>query len=171
MQHTVIHVDLLPQKLESTGKPSQKMDSVTGSMQWEGMELFHVITTTRPTYKLWFPGKNMQRIRKVRFLSLDAARSQLITKNHHYLKTIVDVLLVCRQQEIVLRGHDESMKSLNRGNFLEISKLIAGHGDIIKERLACGSRNAIYTSPLIQKEFLHIMGEMIDRSIRAKARC
>ena len=44
---------------------------------------------------------------------LDAARSQLITKNRHYLKTILEVLMVCSQQEIALRGHDESMKSLN----------------------------------------------------------
>ena len=48
---------------------------------------------------------------------LDAARANLIAKNRHYLKTILEVLLVCSQQEIALRGHDESTKSLNRGNF------------------------------------------------------
>ena len=38
---------------------------------------------------------------------LDAARSQLIAKNRHYLKTILQVFLVCSQQEIALRGYDE----------------------------------------------------------------
>lgn len=99
---------------------------------------------------------------------LDAARSQLITKNRHYLKTILEVLLVCSQQEIALRGHRESTKSLNRGNFLEILNLIASHDEIIKERLTHGPRNAIYTSPIIQNELLHIMGEMVQSIICCK---
>ena len=78
--------------------------------------------------------------------------------------------MVCSQQEIALRGHDESMKSLNKGNFLEILKLISSHDEIIKERLACGPRNAIYTSPIIQNELLHIMGEMVQTIICCKIR-
>lgn len=96
---------------------------------------------------------------------LDSARSQLIAKNRHYLKTILQVLLVCSQQEIALRGHDESVKSRNRGNFLEILKLIASHDDIVKDRLVCRPRNAVYTSPIIQNELLHIMGEMVQSVI------
>ena len=99
---------------------------------------------------------------------LDAARSQLIVNNRHYLKTILQVLLVCSQQEIALRGHDESVKSPNRGNFLEILKLIACHDEIVKDRLMCGPRNAIYTSPIIQNELLHIMGEMVQNIICSK---
>ena len=97
---------------------------------------------------------------------LDAARSQLIAKNRHYLKTILEVLLLCSQQEIALRGHDESEKSPNRGNFLEILKLIASHDEIIKDKLTCGpiSRNA-YTSPIIQNELLDIMGAMVQSII------
>ena len=96
---------------------------------------------------------------------LDAARSQLIAKNRHYLRTILEVLLLCSQQEIALRGHDESEKSLNRGNFIEILKLIASHDEIIKDRLTCGPRNAMYTSPIIQNELLDIMGVMVQSII------
>ena len=85
---------------------------------------------------------------------LDAARSQLIMKNQHYLKMILEVLMVCSQQEITLRGHDASMKSLNKGNFLEILKLISSH-DIIKKRLARGPRNAICTSIIQNDLFAH----------------
>ena len=68
---------------------------------------------------------------------LDATRAKLITKNWHYLKTILEVLLVCSQQEIAIRGHDESMKSLNRGNFREIMELVASHDEIVKVKLTC----------------------------------
>ena len=96
---------------------------------------------------------------------LDATRSQLIAKNQHYLKTILEVLLLCSQQEIALRGHDESMKSPNRGNFLEILKLIASHDEVVRDRLTCGPKNAMYTSPNIQNELLDIMGGMVQTNI------
>lgn len=101
---------------------------------------------------------------------LDAVRSKLITKNRQYLRAILEVLLTCSQQEIALRGHDESMNSLNRGNFLEILKLVSRHNEIVKERLTCGPKNAVYTSPNIQNELLHIMGEMVQSIICCKVR-
>lgn len=99
---------------------------------------------------------------------LDAARSKLIAANRHYLKTILQVLLVCSQQEIALRGHDESATSTNRGNFREILNLIASHDKVVSDRLTSGPRNAIYTTPLIQNELLHIMGEMVQKTICTK---
>ena len=101
---------------------------------------------------------------------LDAARSYSIKKNRHYLKTILEVLLVCSYQEIALRGHDESKNSSNRGNFIEILKLISSHDEIVKEKLTSGPRNAVYTSPIIQNELLHIMGEMVQDIICYKIR-
>jgi len=101
---------------------------------------------------------------------LDGARSYSIKKNRHYLKTILEVLLVCSYQEIALRGHDESKNSSNRGNFIEILKLISSHDEIVKEKLTSGPRNAVYTSPIIQNELLHIMGEMVQDIICCKIR-
>ena len=37
---------------------------------------------------------------------------------------------VCARQDLALRGHHESMESLNRGNFLEILELVAGHDEV-----------------------------------------
>ena len=45
---------------------------------------------------------------------MDVSRAKTISNNRHYLKTILEVLLVCSQQEIALRGHRESVNSLNR---------------------------------------------------------
>ena len=64
----------------------------------------------------------------------------------HYLKSIAEVILLCAQQDLALRGHHESMESSNRGNFLEILELVAGYDEVIKDKLKNGPRNAIYTS-------------------------
>jgi len=42
-----MHGVYLTQNLEGIKKLAQKMDSVTGSMLWVRMALFHAITTTR----------------------------------------------------------------------------------------------------------------------------
>ena len=146
---------------------------MTGNMRWERMELFHAMITVKPTCKPWFPGKNTNGINESGTSvanRLDAARSYSIKKNRHYLKTILEVLLVCSHQEIALRGHDESKNSSNRGNFIEILKLISSHDAIVKEKLTSGPRNAVYTSPIIQNELLHIMGEMVQDIICYKIR-
>ena len=44
-------------------------------------------------------------------------RSEMVRMGHHYIKTVAEILLLCSQQDIPLRGHDESKQSLNRGNF------------------------------------------------------
>ena len=76
--------------------------------------------------------------------------------------------ILCGQQEIALRGHDESAKSMNRGNFREILNLVSNHDDIVRERLCSGPRNATYTSPEIQNMLLHNMGGMVQSIICSK---
>ena len=44
-------------------------------------------------------------------------------------------------------------------------ELVASHDEIVKEKLTCEPRNAIYTSPIIQNELLYIMGEMVQSTI------
>ena len=39
---------------------------------------------------------------------LDSARAERIKQNRHYLKSVIEILLLCSQQEIALRGHRES---------------------------------------------------------------
>uniref|UniRef100_J3LB96 DUF4371 domain-containing protein n=1 Tax=Oryza brachyantha TaxID=4533 RepID=J3LB96_ORYBR len=56
------------------------------------------------------------------------------------------------------RGHDESQESLNRGNFLEMVKLLASYNKVVKYiALENASRNAKYTSSDVQKEILGIV--------------
>ena len=96
---------------------------------------------------------------------LHSSRAELIKKNRHYMRSIIDVLLLCCQQEISLRGHKESIESANRGNFCELLTVLAKHDPIIQDRLSNGPRNATYTSPMIQNTVLSIMAENVQRQI------
>ena len=84
---------------------------------------------------------------------LDSAHAQLIKSNHHYIKTIAGVILLCAKHDLALREHKESSKSQNRGNFVEILKLMSRHDPIIKEKLQEGPQNAKYTSPETKTHF------------------
>ena len=65
------------------------------------------------------------------------------------------------------RGHDESLDSLNRGNFLEMVKLLASYNTEVNEVvLENAPKNAKYTSPGVQKEILIILTRKVQKSIR-----
>lgn len=55
---------------------------------------------------------------------LDSPRRSTVLENRKYLKTMLKIALLCARQEIALRGHDESDKSDNKGNFREILSLL-----------------------------------------------
>ncbi len=96
---------------------------------------------------------------------LCSARAEQIKQNRHYLKTVAEVLLLCSNQEIALRGHRESDVSKNRGNFRETLELVAKHDPIVHHRLSSGPRNAAYTSPEIQNTLLNVMGNIVQKQI------
>ena len=51
----------------------------------------------------------------------DTSRSEKqIVENRYYVKSIVEVLLLCAHQDIAIRGHDEKANSANPGNFKQI---------------------------------------------------
>ena len=65
------------------------------------------------------------------------------------------------------RGHDESPDSLNRGNFLEMVKLLASYNTEVNEVvLENALKNAKYISPDVQKEILSIHAQKVQKLIR-----
>ncbi|ESR45621.1 hypothetical protein CICLE_v10004015mg [Citrus x clementina] len=67
-----------------------------------------------------------------------------------------------------LRGHDESVNSLNRQNFMELIKLLATMNEEINEVvLENASKNAQYIAPKIQNELLNILANKVQHKIRA----
>ena len=101
---------------------------------------------------------------------LDDLGKRVIKENRHFIKTIVEVILFCAQQEIALRGHVENEESLNPGNFQSLLKLVGTHDGVVRERLEESPGNAKYTSPEVQNELLVIMGEMVLEKICEEVR-
>ena len=89
-------------------------------------------------------------------------------KNCAYVGTVAEVVNFCGRHAVPLRGHDEGIRSDNRGNFLEILEIIARHDPIVKSRLDHGRR--YYTSPAIQNELLQIQAELIHGDICSEVR-
>ena len=96
---------------------------------------------------------------------LSTTRAAHIAENQHYIKTIAEILLLCSRQEIGIRGHRESSESMNRGNFLELLHLVAKHDSVVQQRFSNSPKNAIYTSPDIQNDLIHIMASMVRSKI------
>nr|KAJ0226357.1 hypothetical protein LSAT_V11C100018560 [Lactuca sativa] len=92
-----------------------------------------------------------------------------ILKNRLRLKVSIDTVRWLTFQACALRGHDETLDSKNRGNFLKLLKLLASYNDevanIILEKAPYNSK---YTSADIQKEILSIIANKVRKHIRSE---
>ncbi|XP_042467557.1 zinc finger MYM-type protein 1-like [Zingiber officinale] len=92
-----------------------------------------------------------------------------IQKNRLRLTATIESVRWLSLQACGLRDHDESSTSQNCGNFIEMLKLLgkwnASIDDVILEK---APGNAKYTSPEVQKEILHIIGNRVRNKIRAE---
>ncbi|XP_073064434.1 uncharacterized protein [Primulina eburnea] len=93
--------------------------------------------------------------------------SEQIQKNRLRLAATIESVRWLSLQACGLRGHDESSYSQNRGNFIEMLKLLgkwnASIGDVILDK---APGNARYISPEVPKEILHIIGNRVRNKIR-----
>ncbi|XP_058179979.1 uncharacterized protein LOC131298514 [Rhododendron vialii] len=98
---------------------------------------------------------------------MNAQSSEDIQKNRLRLMATIESIRWLTLQGCALRGHDESIDSKNHGNFIELikfeRKLDGNIADVVLEK---APKNAKYTSPLIQKEILHIFGNKVRNKIR-----
>ncbi|XP_071932919.1 uncharacterized protein [Coffea arabica] len=77
--------------------------------------------------------------------------------NRLRLQVSIDVVQWLALQGCAFRGRDESEKSLNRGNFHQLIKLLASYNDkVANVGQENAPSNASYTSSEIQKEILYI---------------
>ncbi|XP_044335987.1 uncharacterized protein [Triticum aestivum] len=83
------------------------------------------------------------------------------------LKVTIDSIRWLTFQACAFRGHDESPGSINRGNFLELVKLLASYNKEVKDVvLENAPENAKYTSHQVQEEILAILSRKVQRTIR-----
>jgi hypothetical protein len=93
---------------------------------------------------------------------IDKQTSEEKLNNRLQLNTSIDSIWYLTSQGCALRGHDEGLDSKNRGNFLELIKLLFNYNeDVAKVVLEIAQQNAKYTSHHVQKEILHVLAKRV----------
>ncbi|KAL7108948.1 hypothetical protein ACP275_06G145200 [Erythranthe tilingii] len=70
------------------------------------------------------------------------------------------------RQRLALRGHDESNESLNKGNFVELIKVMAEDNDEINRVVLDNSQgNYIMKAPDIQNQIIHSFAHFVSKAI------
>lgn len=86
-----------------------------------------------------------------------------VSKNREAVKRFIDIILFLAKQSLPLRGHDESVKSKNKGNFLELVDLLKKYDVVLAAHLLGASKVAKYTSNKIQNELIeHLALETLN---------
>ncbi|GAV78611.1 DUF4371 domain-containing protein, partial [Cephalotus follicularis] len=82
------------------------------------------------------------------------------------LTASIDVIRLLLRQGLPFRGHDESEKSKNQGNFLEFLEFLSDHNESIqKVVLTNAPENLKLTSPQIQKDIVSAIASEIRETI------
>ncbi|XP_028111666.1 zinc finger MYM-type protein 1-like [Camellia sinensis] len=90
-----------------------------------------------------------------------------IARNRLRLKTSIDAIKWLTFQACAFRGRDERHESNNRGNVIELIKLLASYNeDVAAVVLENAPQNASYHSYGIQKRILRVFSDKIQRFIR-----
>jgi len=97
---------------------------------------------------------------------IDEYHNTIVLKNISYLKDILETLIFCAREGIVIRRHNEPDHGLlnNRGNFIELLHLRAKDIDIIKQYFIEKERRFRYIHPKFQNTFLSLMAKNVQQS-------
>ncbi|XP_071688547.1 uncharacterized protein [Rutidosis leptorrhynchoides] len=100
---------------------------------------------------------------------IEKKSAEEVLKNRLRLKTSVDIVRWLTFQACAFRGRDETSNSKNRGNFIELLKLLASYNDeVSKVVLENAPFNSKFTSGDIQKEILSIIANKVSKHIRSE---
>ena len=91
--------------------------------------------------------------------------SEDIVNNWLWLKILIIVVRVLAFQGIAFRGRDESSSSMNCGNFPKILDVAVSNNEKVAELVVKAPKNALYMSPKIQKDILHVFSNKVKKEI------
>ncbi|XP_073066009.1 uncharacterized protein [Primulina eburnea] len=97
---------------------------------------------------------------------LEKQSSEQIERNRLLLKVSIESVKFLAMQGCAFRGHDESVDSKNRGNYIELINLLGRMNPEIGSILEKAAKNAKYTSAEIQREILKIIAGIVRDKIR-----
>ncbi|XP_050066480.1 zinc finger MYM-type protein 1-like [Aphis gossypii] len=86
--------------------------------------------------------------------------TEVIENRKHIYFSLKATIFLCKQG-LVFRGHDESLESTNRGNFVELIDSFADEN----LKLNLSRRYGHYTSPYYQNDFISIVAQSIRKNI------
>ena len=110
-------------------------------------------------------------------VKMQAISRQDILDNRHFIKTVIQAVVLCNVQDLGLRGHREgrltgdsselgfSCGDRNRGNFLEILSSYAVHDPVVRRKLMSGPRHAQYTHHSIQDQLISLLSKYVRDDI------
>ncbi|XP_074266378.1 uncharacterized protein LOC141589643 [Silene latifolia] len=105
------------------------------------------------------PSRHIERV-------ISRLSSQEIARNRLRLVATIEVVRLLARQGCSFRGHDESVTSLNGGNFDAVLDAFRGLNNEIKIVTDDGPGNAKYTCPTIQKKIANILANKVRAMIR-----
>ncbi|XP_024196096.1 zinc finger MYM-type protein 1-like [Rosa chinensis] len=105
------------------------------------------------------PSKLIERV-------ISTQSSQEVADNRLRLITTIESVRLLACQGCAFRGHDESVNSSNGGNFNAVVDSFGRMNIDIRRVLQNAPGNAKYTSPIIQKQILNILGNKVRTKIR-----
>jgi hypothetical protein len=89
-----------------------------------------------------------------------------IERNQLRVKVSIATVKWLTSQDCALRGHDETPESKNRGNFLELRKLLAYFNPEVAKVIRDAKYNGQYIASKIQQEILRIYALKVRNHIR-----
>jgi hypothetical protein len=87
------------------------------------------------------------------------------SENREVVQIIFDCVLFLSKQGLPFRGHDESLASGNRGNFLELLNFIANYCPQLQKWLVSHPGNVTYMSSDIQDEMISIVANKVRYAV------
>ena len=87
------------------------------------------------------------------------------SENREVVQIIFDCVLFLSKQGLSFRGHNESLSSGNRGNFLELINFVAKFCPQLQKWLASHPGNVTYMSSDIQDEIISIVSNKVRNAI------
>lgn len=103
---------------------------------------------------------------------LDEAKELVLSKresdrlnNRSIMQRLIDITILLAKTGKPFRGHNENLKSDNRGMFLELAWLLKKYDPTLKQHLAEGPKNATYTSNLIQNDLILSIHSVLKRKL------
>src|SRR5436189_2681596 len=104
-------------------------------------------------------------------LQLDKEKKNNISFNRQLLLPVIQAIIVCGQQGLALRGHDDSgplsltTPVKNDGNFRSLLRFALSYNDTLADVRKRAAKNAHYISPTTQNQIIEACNEIILKSL------